>query len=67
MVATLKRIYKAFVNPACGSFAWVGMKNVEIILLDHFRWSPWVILLKDLRGYVYKNLIQRGKNKKLFI
>ena len=43
ILSPLKVIYKAFVNPASGSFAWVGAETAEVILLNDFRWSSAVI------------------------
>ena len=50
----LKIIYNTFCNPATGSFAWVGVDEVECIFLNDFRWSaqiiPWHDLLLLLEG-----------------
>jgi hypothetical protein len=47
-------IFNAFVNPASGTFAWVGIEEAEIIFLNDFRWSerilPWQDLLRLLEG-----------------
>ncbi|KAK3753753.1 hypothetical protein QZH41_005244 [Actinostola sp. cb2023] len=47
MLAPLKSIYIAFVNPATGSFAWVGAEQAEVILLNDFRWSASIIAWSD--------------------
>ena len=44
----LKSIYKAFCNPATGTFAWMGADEAEIIYLNDFRWSATVIAWADL-------------------
>ncbi len=47
MIAPLKCIYTAFVNPASGTFAWLGAEQAEIIILNDFRWSPAIIAWSD--------------------
>lgn len=47
ILSPLKVIYNAFVNPASGTFAWVGAENAEIIILNDFRWSPSIIAWAD--------------------
>ena len=47
IISPLKKIYKAFVNPATGGFAWVGAEQAEVIILNDFRWSPSVIAWSD--------------------
>ena len=43
-VCDLTLIFNTFLNPAFGTFAWVGVQNAECIFLNNFRWSPQVIL-----------------------
>ena len=47
-------LFKAFENPATGTFAWVGVERAEIIFLNDFRWSerilPWQDMLLLLEG-----------------
>lgn len=47
-------IYKAFVNPASTTFAWVGAESAEVIFLNDFRWTsqvlPWQDMLLLLEG-----------------
>ena len=54
IVSPLKVIYKAFSNPATGSFAWIGAEEAEIIYLNEFRWHPkiiaWHQFLQALEG-----------------
>lgn len=47
MLSPLKKVYRAFVNPATGGFAWVGAEDAEVILLNDFRWSSSVIAWPD--------------------
>ena len=53
-VSPLKVIYKAFSNPATGSFAFIGDEEAEIIHLNDFRWQPkiipWPEFLQALKG-----------------
>ena len=48
ILSPLKQIYHVFCNPATGSFAWLGVEEAEIILLNDFRWSASVIAWGDL-------------------
>ena len=48
ILSPLKVIYKAFCNPATGSFAWIGAEDAEIIYLNDFRWHPKIISWADL-------------------
>lgn len=54
MLKPLCDIFDAFVNPASGTFAWVGVEEAEIIFLNDFRWSerilPWQDMLRLLEG-----------------
>ena len=50
----ITKIFKAFVNPAQNSFAWVGAEKAEIVYLNDLRWSekliPWNNFLQLLEG-----------------
>ena len=54
ILSPLKLIYKAFCNPATGSFAWMGAEDAEIIFLNDFHWHPnikaWADFLQALEG-----------------
>ena len=54
ILSPLKSIYRAFCNPATGSFAWMGVDEAEIIFLNDFRWDPkiiaWADFLQALEG-----------------
>ena len=54
LLSPLKCIYRAFCNPATGTFAWVGEEQAEIIMLNDFQWNPsaipWADLLQMLEG-----------------
>ena len=42
LLGPLPHIYKCFSNPAATSFAWVGVEDAEVIILNDFRWSTQV-------------------------
>ena len=50
----LTEIFKCFVSPASGTFAWVGAEKAEVIFLNDLRWNerlmPWSDLLNLLEG-----------------
>ena len=52
----LKLVYNTFLNPAHGTFAWVGVDECEVIFLNDLRWSPthiaWETFLVLLEGDV---------------
>ena len=48
MLKPLEIICNAFSNPANDKYAWVGADNVELIILQDFRWSSELICWKDL-------------------
>ena len=54
LVKPLKEIYKCFVNPASGNFAWLGIQSAEVVLLNDFRWKAllisWCEFLQVLEG-----------------
>lgn len=43
----LEIIFKAFVNPATGKYAWVGLDECEVAYLNDFRWNPETIAWSD--------------------
>ena len=64
----LKSIYRAFCNPATGTFALMAADEAEIIFLNDFRWTAtviaWADLLQALEGDIVhlpapKNFCQR--------
>ena len=54
LISPLKSIYECFVNPASGSFAWVGVDEAEVVLLNDLGWKPtlipWCEFLQVLEG-----------------
>jgi len=43
----LEIIYRAFVNPATGKYAWIGLDQCEVAYLNDFRWSAEIIAWSD--------------------
>jgi len=43
----LEIIYRAFVNPATGKYAWIGLDRCEVAYLNDFRWSAEIIAWSD--------------------
>lgn len=54
LLSPLKLIFECFINPASGTFAWIGIENAEVVWLNDFRWKPslipWCELLQVLEG-----------------
>ena len=43
----LEIIFKSFVNPATGSYTWIGLDECEVAYLNDFRWSTEIIAWAD--------------------
>ena len=43
----LRSIFNTFTNPATGTFAWLGVEDAEVVLLNDFRWHPSIIAWAD--------------------
>jgi hypothetical protein len=43
----IELIFNAFVNPATGRYAWVGLDECEVAYLNDFRWSAEIIAWSD--------------------
>ena len=48
ILSPLKVIFNTFLNPATGSFAWIGAEQAKVIFLNDFRWDPKLIAWADL-------------------
>jgi hypothetical protein len=48
ILTPLKLIFKCFTNPTTGSFAWLGVEEAEVIVLNDFHWHPSIIAWGDL-------------------
>ena len=45
---TTLKIFECFVNLASGTFAWLGIEDAEVVLLNDFRWKPSLITWREL-------------------
>ena len=43
----LTHIFKCFVSPATGTFAWVGAENAEVLFLNDLRWNDKLMAWSD--------------------
>ena len=43
VISPLRLIFKTFTNPATGTFAWMGVEDAEVVLLNDFHWHPSII------------------------
>lgn len=43
----LTEIFKCFVSPASGTFAWVGAENAEVVFLNDLRWNDKLMAWSD--------------------
>ena len=43
----IELMYKSFVNPATGKYAWIGLDECEVAYLNDFRWSSEIIAWSD--------------------
>ena len=54
ILSPLREIFKCFVSPASGTFAWVGAEKADVIFLNDLRWNerlmPWSDFLNLLQG-----------------
>ena len=48
LLEPLLKIFHTFSNPATKTYAWLGVEDAEIILLNDFRWSAGLISWNDL-------------------
>jgi len=55
LLAPLSKIYNAFHNPATSSFAWVGVEDSEIIVLNDFRWTQQVFCARYIISFLSGN------------
>ena len=54
LLSPLEDMFKAFVNPAVGRYAWIGLDEAEVAFLNDFRWTSetieWNVFLLLLEG-----------------
>lgn len=48
LLGPLSSIFKCFSNPAASTFAWIGVEEAEVIILNDFRWSKQVNVMLHL-------------------
>ena len=63
----LELIFNAFVNPACGKYAWIGLDDCEIAYLNDFRWSPETISWSDFLLLLEGQTVHLPRPKNQFV
>ena len=48
LLQPLSTLFNVFCNPATTSYAWLGVENSEVIILNDFRWSKEIISWSEL-------------------
>ena len=48
MLNLIELMFKVFVNPATGWYAWVGLNECEVAYLNDFRWSTEITTWSDI-------------------
>ena len=51
-------IFRCFMNPATGTFSWIGAETTEAIFLNDFRRSPGIIPWHDLLNMLEGSTVQ---------
>ncbi|CAB4002475.1 hypothetical protein DSY43_02735, partial [Paramuricea clavata] len=62
----LELIYKTFINPATGKYAWVGLEECEVAYLNDFRWSPELIEWSDFLLLLEGQTVHLPRPKNMF-
>lgn len=62
----LTKIYRCFQNPSKDRFAWVGVDEAEVILLNDFRWSSEVISWGDMLRLTEGDTVKLPAPKTMF-
>ena len=64
LLSPLQLIFKTFMNPASGKYAWIDLGDKEVAFLNDFSWTPeiiqWEKLLNFLEGQTFH--LPRPKN-----
>ena len=63
----LEVMFKAFVNPAAGRYAWIGLDEVEIIFINDFRWSEELIKWNDFLLLLEGQTVHLPRPKNQFV
>ena len=71
LLQPLSTLFNVFCNPATTSYAWLGVENSEVIILNDFRWSKeiisWSELFLLLEGNQYIFLHRKHNMEKIFV
>lgn len=62
----LEIIFKSFMNPANGKYAWVGLDECEIAYLNDFRWSQEIIAWNDFLLLLEGQTVHLPRPKNMF-
>ena len=62
----LEDIFKCFTNPAPGKYAWVGLDECEVCLLQDLRWSEELIKWSDFLLLLEGQTVHLARPKNLF-
>jgi len=62
----LEIVFKAFVNPANGKYAWIGLDECEVAYLNDFRWSPEMITWSDFLLLLEGQTVNLPRPKNLY-
>ena len=60
-------MYKAFMNPATGKYAWVGLDECEVAYLNDFRWSAELIAWNDFLLLLEGQTVHLPRPKNQFV
>ena len=62
----LELMFKAFVNPTTGRYAWVGIDECEVAFLNDFRWTSETISWSDLLLLLEGQTVHLPRPKNLY-
>ena len=62
----LELIFKTFINPTTGKYAWIGLDEYEVAYLNDFRWSPELIEWNDLLFLLEGQTVHLPRPKNVF-
>ena len=62
----LEIMYKTFMNPATGKYAWVGLDECEVAYLNDFRWSPELIKWSDFLLLLEGQTVHLARPRNIF-
>ena len=62
----LELIFKTFMNPASGKYAWVDLGDKEVAFLNDFRWTPEIIQWEELLNLLEGQTVHLPRPKNMF-